>query len=357
MNRRYRIGTLVLAAVASVWVPQAKAQQPAKEEGSKAAAQREHEARRGLAGFEWIEPRFPDCPRDRSKMKNDECGGVKRHPGDPEAVLGEYWRRSVWAYSAQFAERFKPADKSAVRVDLPRHVQAIELRVVWDQEHFRYECELNMIVDKALLDFVMLPGGVVGKRFTGAGMLPPGASYPFPAPRTILYKFHDGYDEYFYYDGFDLPKERGRIGGSRGVLQQYHKAYADDGNTGYLGLQIGCGSENDKFKRFRLWLPASRAQEAPAETARYEMSGRMREYLVLDLPVEPFRRAAPYWRRAFGLNVCRADGQSFVAWSPGGRERQFRACEALRREPIDSLRTLTDFQNEQLQLDQQRKVR
>jgi len=355
MNRRHRTSALVLAVIVSAWVDQAQAQQPAKDMAAKDAEKRQYEARRGLAGFEWIEPLYPDCPKARFKLKNDECGGVKKHPRDPEDVLEDYWRRSVWAYTLRFAERVKPADKSAVRADLPKHVQAIELRVVWDQEHYRYECELNMIVDRALLDFVMLPGGVVGRRFTGAGMLPPGASYPPPVPRTILYRFHDGYDEYVFYDVFDLPKERGQIGRGRGVLQQYHKAYADDGNTGYLGLKIGCGSENNKFKRFRLWLPASRAQEPPAETARFEMSGRIREYLVLDLPVEPFHRAAPYWRRAFGINVCNGDRKDYMP--PDALVKHFRACEALRRDPIDSLKTPLEMFNEQYQSDQKRKPR
>lgn len=355
MKNESRKGWLVLAIVSGL-VLRAEAQPPASDVGKNIAAQNEYEARRGMPGFEWIEPRYLDCPKARFKLHNDECGGVKKHPRDPEDVLGDFWRRSVWAYTPQFAERFKPADKSAVRNDLPRHVQAIELRVVWDQEHYRYECELNMIVERALLDFVMLPGGVVGKRFTGAGMLPPGASYPFPAPRTNLYKFHDGYDEYFFYDGFDLPKERGRIGESRGVLQQYHKAYADDGNTGYLGLKVGCGSENDKFKHFKLWLPAARTQDAPAQISRHEMSGSMKDYLVLNLPVEPFHRAAPYWRRASGLLGCAA-AASRTTFSPGGLEREFRACEALRREPIDSNRTRIDLLEEQWQLDQRRKAR
>jgi len=99
MNRRHRTSALVLAVIVSAWVDQAQAQQPAKDMAAKDAEKRQYEARRGLAGFEWIEPLYPDCPKARFKLKNDECGGVKKHPRDPEDVLEDYWRRSVWAYT------------------------------------------------------------------------------------------------------------------------------------------------------------------------------------------------------------------------------------------------------------------
>jgi len=65
-------------AIASGFVLQPQAQQRPKDESPKTPAHREFEARRGLPGFEWIEPLYPDCPEERFRMQNDECGGVKK---------------------------------------------------------------------------------------------------------------------------------------------------------------------------------------------------------------------------------------------------------------------------------------
>lgn len=352
MNRRYRAGTLVLAVIASVWGLQTQAQQPAKEEASKAAAQREHEARRGLAGFEWIEPRYPDCPRARFKLHNDECGGVKRHPRDPEDVLGDYWRRSVWAYSPQFAERFKPADKSAVRADLPRHVQAIELRVVWNDEHYRYQCEVNLFIENALMIFVKLPAGRRGARFSGAGMLPSGAERPLPHMPAWGGFDDEAFAEYdetsFSLVGYNTKKEPGAFVSGR--LLRYHRDIVI--GIGYLGFRDMCRNNLLSYSPHEIWLPAARTANAPAAIRRYGNS----DYLALPLPSGLIERAAPYWRRASDLLGCAA-AASRTTFSPGGLEREFRACEALRRAPIDSDRTRIDLLKEQWQLDQRRKAR
>lgn len=344
-------GLLVLAIVSGL-VLRAEAQVPAGDGGRKAAAQSEYEARRGLPGFEWIEPLYPDCPKARFQLRNDECGGVKKHPRDPEDVLGDYWRRSVWAYTPQFAERFKPADKSAMRNDLPRHVQAIELRVVWDQEHYRYQCEVNLFIENVLMDFVKLPAGRRGARFSGAGMLPPGAKRPLP--HTPAWGGFDDDDFGVYNEtSFSLTaynnadKKPGLFNSGR--LLRYHRNAVD--GMGYLGFMNTCNDNLLSYAQHELWLPASRTVGAPVEITRYGKEN----YLVLPLPSELIKRAAPYWRRAFGINVCIGEGQR--TFPPGGLESQFRACEALRHSPLDSLKTPLEFFNEQAKQDQKRKPR
>ena len=353
MNRKCLRSWLALV-VASGFVLQPQAQQRPKDEPPKTPAHQEFEARRGLPGFEWIEPLYPDCPEERFRMQNDECGGVKKHPGDPEAVLGDYWCRSVWAYSAQFAEHFRPADKSAVRADLPRHVQAIELRVAWDQEHYRYQCEVNVFVEGTLMDFVKLPAGRRGARFSAAGMLPPGAQRPSPVV-PAWGGFDDEAFATYNETSFsmvsynDAKKKPGTF--TSGRLLRYHRDVL--GSMGYLGFMDKCRDNLLSYGQHEIWLPAARTADAPVGTHRYGKD----DYLVLPLPAELVKRAEPYWRRAFGLNVCRSDGQHAARWSTGGRERQFRACEALRREPIDSSRTLIELQKEQWELDQRQKAR
>lgn len=352
MKNESRRGWLVLAIVFGL-VLRAEAQPPASDVGKTIAAQNEYEARRGMPGFEWIEPSYPDCPKARFKLKNDECGGIKKHPRDPEDVLGDYWRRSIWVYTPQFAERFKPADKSVIRTDLPRHVQAIELRVVWDQEHYRYQCEVNLFIENALMDFVKLPAGRRGARFSAAGMLPSGAERPLPH-MPAWGGFDDEafavYDETsFSLVGYNTKKkEPGAFVSGR--LLRYHRDIVN--GIGYLGFKDMCRNNLLSYSPHEIWLPAARTANAPAAIHRYGKS----DYLTLPLPSELIERTAPYWRRASDLLGCVA-AAGRTTFSPGGLEREFRACEALRREPMDSNKTRIDLLEEQWQLDQRRKPR
>lgn len=42
------------------------------------------------------------------------CAKVKRHPLDPEAVFGDDWKHSDWAYTQEFADRLQVKDRGQV---------------------------------------------------------------------------------------------------------------------------------------------------------------------------------------------------------------------------------------------------